>query len=91
MINMEIEFKYSALKQLKQYKKKNPIAYKITYKKLREILKNPNNVRYEKVKRYPKYKHARKDNYRICFKVDDNCIYWSCRRYIQSIQLNFFT
>ena len=72
---MEIEFKRSAFKQLKQYKKKNPIAYKIIYEKLEEIMENPNNIRYEKVKRYPKYKRARKGNYRICFKVEDNCIY----------------
>ena len=75
MINMELEFKRSALKQLKNYKKKNPIAYKIIYEKLEEIMENPNNIRYEKVKRYPKYKRARKGNYRICFKVEDNCIY----------------
>lgn len=75
MINMEIEFKRSAFKQLKQYKKKNPIAYKIIYEKLEEIMENPNNIHYEKVKRYPKYKRARKGNYRICFKVEDNCIY----------------
>ena len=74
MINMEIEFKRSALKQLKQYKKKNPIAYKIIYE-LGEIMENPNNILYEKVKRYPKYKRARKGNYRICFKEEDNCIY----------------
>ena len=75
MINMEIEFKRSAFKQLKQYKKKNSIAYKLIYEKLEEIMENPNNFRYEKVKRYPKYKRARKGNYRICFKVEDNCIY----------------
>lgn len=75
MINMEIEFKRSAFKQLKQYKKKNSIAYKLIYEKLEEIMENPNNIRYEKVKRYPKYKRARKGNYRICFKVEDNCIY----------------
>lgn len=75
MINMELEFKHSALKQLKNYKKKNPIAYNIIRKKLEEIMKNPQDIRYEKVKRYPKYKRARKGNYRICFKVVDNCIY----------------
>ena len=32
MINMELEFKRSALKQLKYYKKKNPEAYKKTRK-----------------------------------------------------------
>ena len=72
---MELEFKVSALKQLKYYKKKNPKAYKNIYEKLEEILKDPNNIRYEKVKKYPKYKRARKGNYRICFRVDDNCIY----------------
>lgn len=75
MINMEIEFKRSALKQLKHYKKKNPIVYKMLYEKLEEIMENPNDMRYEKVKRYPKYKRARKGSYRICFKVSDNCIY----------------
>ena len=75
MINMEIEFKRSVLKQLKYYKKKNPIAYKLIYEKLEEILKDPNNIRYEKVKKYPTYKRARKGNYRICFKVSDDCIY----------------
>ena len=72
---MEIEFKRSALKQLKFYKKKNPTAYKIIYEKLDEILKDPNNIRYEKVKKYPKYKRARKGNYRICFRVDNDCVY----------------
>lgn len=41
MINMEIEFKRSVLKQLKYYKKKNPIAYKLIYEKLEEILNDP--------------------------------------------------
>lgn len=72
---MEIEFKSSALKQLKYYKKKNPIAYKMIYGKLEEIMENPNDVRYGKVKRFPHYKRARKGNYSICFKVEDNCIY----------------
>lgn len=72
---MELEFKRSALKQLKHYKKKNPSAYKIIYKKLSEIMENPNDVRYEKVKKYPKYKRARQGKYRICFKVSNNCIY----------------
>ena len=75
MINMELEFKHSALKQLKNYKKKNPLAYKIIREQLGEIVKNPEDIRYKKVKRYPKYKRARKGNYRICFKVVDNCIY----------------
>ncbi|KZX13076.1 hypothetical protein MBORA_09790 [Methanobrevibacter oralis] len=75
MINMELEFKHSALKQLKSYKKKNPIAYKIIREQLGEVVKNPEDIRYKKVKRYPKYKRARKGNYRICFKVVDNCIY----------------
>lgn len=75
MINMDIEFKRSALKQLKHYKKKNPIAYKIIYSKLEEIMKNPYDIRYEKVKKYPKYKRAKKGDYRICFKVVDDCIY----------------
>ena len=75
MINMELEFKHSALKQLKNYKKKNPIAYKIIREQLGEIVKNPEDIRYKKVKRYPKYKRARKGNYRICFKVVDNCVY----------------
>lgn len=72
---MELEFKCSALKQLKYYKKKNPIAYKIIHEKLEKILENPHDIHYEKVKKYPKYKRARKGNYRICFKVDNNCIY----------------
>lgn len=75
MINMELEFKRSALKQLKYYKKKNPKAYEMIYKELEEILNNPYNISYKKVKKYPKYKQARKGNYRICFKVLDNCIY----------------
>ena len=75
MINMELEFKHSALKQLKNYKKKNPIAYKIIREQLGEIVKNPEDIRYKKVKRYPKYKRARKGNYSICFKVVDNCVY----------------
>ena len=75
MINMELEFKRSALKQLKNYKKKNPIAYKIIREQLGEIVKYPEDIRYKKVKRYPKYKRARKGNYRICFKVVDNCVY----------------
>ena len=72
---MELEFKLSSLKQLKYYKKKNSIAYKIIREQLGEIVENPNDIRYKKVKRYPKYKRARKGNYRICFKVVDNCIY----------------
>lgn len=75
MIKMEIEFKVSVIKQLKNYKKKNPLAYKMIYEKLEEIMENPNDIRYKKVKRYPKYKRARKGNYRICFKVDNDCIY----------------
>lgn len=75
MINMEIEFKRSVLKQLKYYKKKNPVVYKMIFEKLEEIMENPNNIRYEKVKKYPKYKRARKGSYRICFKVDGGCIY----------------
>ncbi len=75
MINMEIEFKSSALKQLKYYKKKNPVAYRQIYEKLDEIFNNPNDIRYEKVKKYPKYKRARKGNYRICFKVANDCLY----------------
>ncbi len=72
---MEIEFKNSALKQLSYYKKKNPQAYKMIFTKLNEIIENPSDIRYEKVKRYPKYKRARKGHYRICFKVDNDCIY----------------
>ncbi|MDE4078667.1 type II toxin-antitoxin system RelE/ParE family toxin [Methanosphaera sp. Vir-13MRS] len=72
---MELEFKRSALKQLKYYKKKNPEAYKIIYKKLEEIMENPNDSSYKKVKKYPQYKRARKGDYRICFKVLNNCIY----------------
>ena len=75
MINMELEFKRSALKQLKNYKKKNPIAYKIIREQLGEIVKNPEDIHYKKVKRYPKYKRARKGDYRICFKVENDCIY----------------
>ena len=75
MINMELEFKRSALKQLKYYKKKNPIAYKIISEKLEEIINNPEDTNYKKVKKYPKYKRARKGNYRICFRVENNCIY----------------
>ena len=72
---MEIEFKRSALKKLKYYKKKKPQAYKMIFTKLEEIMENPNDIRYEKVKRYPKYKRARKGHYRICFKVTDDCVY----------------
>ena len=75
MIEMDLEFKRSALKQLKYYKKKNPEAYKIIIRKLEEILNNPQNKTYKKVKKYPKYKRARKGNYRICFKVSNNCVY----------------
>lgn len=75
MVKMEIEFKMSAFKQLKYYKKKNPIAYKLIREKLGEIIEGPNDNSYEKVKKYPKYKRARKGNYRICFKVEENCIY----------------
>ena len=50
MINMELEFESSALKQLKTYKKKNPIAYKIIREQLSEIVKNPENIRYKKSK-----------------------------------------
>lgn len=57
---MELEFKRSALKQLKNYKKKNSIAYKIIREQLGEIVENPEDIRYKKVKRYPKYKRARK-------------------------------
>lgn len=72
---MELEFKRSALKQLKNYKKKNPIAYKIIREQITEIVNNPQDSRYKKIKRYPKYKRARKGNYRICFKIDNDCIY----------------
>ncbi|AMK15559.1 type II toxin-antitoxin system RelE family toxin [Methanobrevibacter olleyae] len=72
---MEIEFKRSALKQLKYYKKKNPIVYKLIYQGLEEILENPNNTSFKKIKKYPKYKSARKGHYRICFKVEENCVY----------------
>jgi len=72
---MELEFKRSALKQLKYYKKKNPEVYKNIYKKIEEIMDNPYNITYKKVKKYPKYKRARKGNIRICFKVSNNCIY----------------
>lgn len=75
MIKMELEFKRSTLKQLKNYKKKNSIAYKIIREQLGEIVENPEDIRYKKVKRYPKYKRARKGSYRICFKVVDNIIY----------------
>ena len=75
MNNIELEFKRSALKQLKYYKKKNPIAYKIIRGKLEEIIKNPEDSEYKKVKKYPKYKRAIKGNYRIYFRVDNNCIY----------------
>lgn len=75
MVKMEIEFKRSAFKQLKYCKKKNPIAYKLIREKLGEIIEDPNDNSYEKVKKYPKYKRARKGNYRICFKVEENCIY----------------
>lgn len=72
---MELEFKRSALKQLKFYKKKNPLAYKLIFEKLQEIIENPEDSRYEKVKKYPKYKRARKGNYRICFRVSNNTLY----------------
>ena len=75
MIDMELEFKRSVLKQLKYYKKKNPKAYKIIIRKLEEILDNPQDKTYKKVKKYPKYKRARQGNYRICFKVLNNCVY----------------
>ena len=75
MIDMELELKRSALKQLKYYKKKNPKVYKNIYKKIEEIMETPNDVRYEKVRKYPNYKRARKGSYRICFKVSDDCIY----------------
>ena len=75
MSNMELEFKRSALKQLKNYKKKNPIAYKIIREKLEDIMKNPQDIRYERVKKYLKYKQVRKGDYRICFKVENDCIY----------------
>ena len=45
MVNMELEFKRSALKQLKYYKKKNPTAYKMIFEKLEEILENPDDIR----------------------------------------------
>ena len=72
---MEIEFKRSAFNQLKYYKKKNPKVYKMIYEKLEEIMENPNDIRWKKVKKYPKYKRARKGKYRICFKVENNCLY----------------
>ena len=72
---MELEFKRSALKQLRYYKKKIPVAYKLIFQGLKEILENPNNASFKKVKKYPKYKRARKGNYRICFKVEDNCVF----------------
>ena len=72
---MELEFKRSALKQLKYYKKKDHKAYKIIFKELENIMDNPHDISYKKVKKYPKYKRTRKGNYRICFKVLDNCIY----------------
>ena len=78
MINMNIEFKRSVLKQLKYYKKKNSIAYKLINEGLNEILENPKNKKYKKVKKYPEYKRARKGLYRICFKLKDNCIYIGC-------------
>ena len=72
---MELEFKRSALKQLKYYKKKNPIAYKMIREKLEEIINNPEDTNYKKVKKYLKYKQVRKGDYRICFKVENDCIY----------------
>ena len=72
---MELEFKRSALKQLKYYKKKNPAAYNLIFQGLKEILENPNNANFKKVKKYPKYKRARKGNYRIYFKVEGNCVF----------------
>lgn len=53
MIKMELEFKQSALKQLKNYKKKNPIAYKIIREQLGEIVENPEDIRYKKSKTLP--------------------------------------
>jgi mRNA interferase RelE/StbE len=75
MIDMEIEFKRSALKQLKYYKRKNPVAYKLIRQGLEEILENPNDASFKKIRKYPKYKRARKGNYRICFKVKEDCVY----------------
>lgn len=75
MIDMELKFKRAALKQLKHYKKKNPTAYKMIFEKLGEILENLYDVRYKKVKKYSRYRRARKGNYRICFKVNENVVY----------------
>lgn len=61
---MELEFKRSSLKQL-YYKKKSPELYKIIYKKIEEIMDNPYDITYKKIKKYPKYKRARKGNIRI--------------------------
>ena len=72
---MKIVFKRAALKQLKNYKKKDPLAYKLIKSKLLEISDNPFDVRYEVVVSYPSYKRARKGRYRICFKVVDDYIY----------------
>ncbi len=61
MINMELEFKRSALKQLKYYKKKNPIAYKLIREKLEEILNNPEDSNYKKVKKIQNTKEREKE------------------------------
>lgn len=72
---MDLIFKKSVLKQLKHYKKKDPIAYKIINKKLDDIKEDPFNIRYKKVVTYPSYKRAKKGDYRICFKVVGDVIY----------------
>ncbi|MDO5860511.1 type II toxin-antitoxin system RelE/ParE family toxin [Methanobrevibacter sp.] len=86
---MELEFKRSTLRQLKYYKKKNPIAYKLIRKKLEGILNNPEDSNYKKVKKYPKYKRARKGNYRICFRVDQLQLYWTYLKSFKSIPIVF--
>lgn len=72
---MKLKFKRSVVKQLKHYKNKKPVAYKLIYEKLEEILEDPDNIHYKKVKKYPTYKQARKCKYRICFKISDDFIY----------------
>lgn len=61
MINMELEFKRSTLRQLKYYKKKNPIAYKLIRKKLEGILNNPEDSNYKKVKNIQNTKEQEKE------------------------------
>ena len=72
---MKISFKNSVLKQLKYYRKKDPLAYKIIWDKLEDIMENPYDIRYIKVNKHPNYKRAKKGGYRICFKIVDDIIY----------------